>query len=106
MAKLSIAELQRRLPIGTEITAEFIGKVNTRMAPDMKISKRKVVNNTKRLLESEFLDGPKKGQSIFLDWKGVTADERDGSIYLSQSFSPDTSEEFLKITLSEVALPA
>jgi hypothetical protein len=42
-------------------------------------------------------------ESIYLKWKNVTADERDGSIFLSMT-ETEHPEEFLKITLTPAAL--
>jgi hypothetical protein len=96
--KIAIAEVKRRLAVGTEYTGEFVG-VNARMcAPGMQVTRRRVVNNKTQLV-SELLDGPKAGQLIYLNWKNVVADERDGSIFLTMTETPKP-EEFLKITLT------
>lgn len=95
--KISIAEIRRRLKPGTPYIAEFIGAVNTRLCdPGMERTKRIVVTNTTTEMKSRFLDGPKEGQDIYLRWVGVSADSRDGYIYLSQS-DGKTAGEFLRI---------
>jgi hypothetical protein len=95
--KLSIAEVKRRLAPGVEFTGEFVGTNAARCKPGMQVTRRKVVSNKSQLV-SQFIDGPKAGETIYLNWTGVTADERDGSIYLTMTeVSPP--EEFLKITL-------
>jgi hypothetical protein len=106
--KLSIAQVKCRLTVGTEYTGEFIGPLNTRVVSNVgpvlltrpeaeRITRRKVVKQTKDMA-SEFLTGPKQGQTIYLNWAGVTAREENGSIILTQNFN-DKSEDFLKITL-------
>jgi hypothetical protein len=97
MAKLSIAALKRRLTEGVEYTGEFIGKNATICRPGLQVTRRVVVSNKSDLV-SRFIDGPKAGGTIYLPWNGKTADERDGSIYVSNSHV-NPPEEFLKITL-------
>lgn len=96
MAKISIAEVKRRLAVGVTFTGEFVGTNAVRAAPGMKILRRRVISN-KSVMTCELLEGPKMGQAIDLNWKNVTADERDGSIYLTMN-DIDPPEEFLKIT--------
>ena len=104
--KLSIAEVKRRLPVGTEYTGEFIGTMNVRVIGNLgvtnlhkseqeRITRRRIVKQTSEMV-SEFLDGPKAGQQIYLTWKGVSAQEdTDGSIVLMM----DNVEPFLRIRL-------
>jgi len=96
--KLSIAEVKRRLSVGVEFTGEFVGTNAGRCQPGMQTTRRRVVKNTSTLV-SVLLDGPKKDELIYLDWKNVTADERDGSVFLTMA-DVNPPEEFLKITTS------
>ena len=98
--KLSIVELKRRLPVGAEFTATFIGPLNTRvigngMVTDLPhpcmVTKRRVYKQGEEM-SSMFLDGPKAGKFIFLDWKGIKAREDGGAIILT-----DAGEDFLRI---------
>lgn len=99
--KIAIAEVKRRLAEGIEYTGEFIG-INAKMCkPGMQVTRR-VVRKNKTQMVSVFLDGPKVGEPIYLNWKNVTADERDGSIFLSMT-ETEQPEEFLKITLTPAA---
>jgi hypothetical protein len=96
--KIAIAEVKLRLAEGVEYTGEFVG-VNARMCkPGMQVTRRVIVKNKSEMV-SRFIDGPKAGEVIYLNWKNVTADERDGSIFLSMTETA-TPEEFLKITLT------
>ena len=97
MAKISIAEVKRRLTVGVEFTGEFVGRNANRCQPGMQRTRRRVRKNKTELV-SELLDGPKTGELIYLDWKNVVADERDGSIFLTM-MEVEPPEEFLKITL-------
>ena len=100
--KIAIAEVKRRLAEGVEYTGEFIG-INSKLCkPGMQVTRRVVLKNKTQMV-SVFLDGPKKDESIYLHWKNVTADERDGSIFLSMT-ETERPEEFLKITLTPAAL--
>ena len=103
--KISIAEVKRRLKIGTEFTAEFIGQNAIHCKTGMQITKRRVLKNNSQL-ESILLDGPNKGKTIHLNWTNVTAQEKDGSIILSMNEKQGSEcvpqqplDEFLKITL-------
>lgn len=91
--KISITEVKRRLVAGTNFVGEFVGDNVRLCSPGMEKTRRCVKKNTTEMV-SEFLDGPKVGQSIFCKWAGVTADERDGSIFLTAN-----GQEFLKITI-------
>lgn len=100
--KIAIAEVKRRLVEGIEYKGEFIG-INAKMCkPGMQVTRRVVLKNKTEMV-SMFLDGPKKDESIYLKWKNVTAEERDGSIFLSMT-ETERPEEFLKITLTPPAL--
>jgi hypothetical protein len=100
--KIAIAEVKRRLVEGVEYTGEFIG-INAKMCkPGMQVTRR-VVRKNKTEMVSVFLDGPKKDESIYLNWKNVTAEERDGSIFLSMT-ETERPDEFLRITLTPPAL--
>jgi len=103
--KITIAEVKRRLKIGTEFTGEFVGSNAKVCKPGMQITQRRVTKNNKEL-ESLLLDGPNSGQKIYLNWTNVVADERDGSIFLALNEEqalecvPQRNPEFLKITLT------
>lgn len=84
--KISIAEVKRCLPVGKEVSFEYVGFPKNGVK-----SKRKVIKNSSYQLITTILDGPKTGESVYLDWNGVTADERDGDVYLKDT------EEFVKI---------
>ena len=100
--KIAIAEVKRRLVEGVEYTGEFIG-VNANMCkPGMQVTRRVVLKNMTEMV-SMFHDGPKKDESIYLNWKNVTAEVRDGSIFLSMT-ETEQPEEFLKISLTSAAL--
>jgi hypothetical protein len=91
--KISIADVKKRLGVGVEFVGEFVGDNAKFCRPGMEKTRRRVVTNNTQLV-SEFLDGPKVGQVIYCKWAGVTADERDGGIFLTSD-----GEEFLKITI-------
>lgn len=96
--KITIAQLKRRLPVGTKYTAEFIG-VNRRFCkPGMEVTRRIVSKQTSEMV-SILLDGPLHGRNIYMKWAGTTADEREGSIYVSGMDEFGTPDEFLKITI-------
>lgn len=103
--KISIAEVKRRLQPGVEYIGEFVGTNRLRCAPGMAVTRRQVVKCTPSL-QSVFLDGPKEGHLIYGDWNHVTADERDGSIYLTMDLTQGRREEYLKITLLPREAPA
>jgi hypothetical protein len=102
--KIAIAEVKRRLPVGTEFTAEFLREPlvvrgncgDTVMAPVQMITRRRVVKQTSQMV-SVYLDGPKAGKEIYCDWAGVSArEDTDGSIILTNTkVSP--AEDFLRI---------
>lgn len=95
--KISIAEVKRRLDECVKYTGEFIGTNAKRCPPDMQVTNRIVLKNKSQLV-SMFLDGPKQGEVIYLNWKYVRAEERNGSIFLSMT-ETEPEEEFLKITI-------
>lgn len=105
MKKLSIAEVKRKLPVGTEYTAEFIGKINTRNV-SQRILRRRVLKHGNEMV-SLLLDGPHQGEEIALSWKDTTAEEDDlGIIFLTRI----NAETYLKIWLptspaTEINLP-
>lgn len=100
--KITIAEAMRRLPVGTEFTGEFLNPLPT-MDPARLVTRRKVKRQTPARMVSTFLDGPRAGNEIELNWRGVTADERDGAIYLTMN---ETGREFLRITFDRAPTPA
>lgn len=99
--KLSIAEVKRRLAVGTEFTAEYLGGPlvvrgncgdTTFQVPPP--SKRRVIKQTSQMV-SIHLEGPKAGQSVYCDWAGVAArEDTDGSIVLTMK-SPE--KDFVRI---------
>jgi hypothetical protein len=95
--KISIAAVKRKLKEGVEYTGEFTGTNSSRCVPNLSKTRRRIIAN-KSVMVSVFLDGPKVGEKIYLDWKDVTADERDGSIFLTMT-SVSPPEEFMKITI-------
>lgn len=92
---MTIAELKRRLAPGVEFTVEFIGVNRRYCRPGSELTRRRVETNKSQLV-SRFLDGPRAGELIYLPWAGITAVEREGSVYLS---GPDTGGEFLRIQI-------
>lgn len=95
---VSVAEVRRRLPVGTEFTGEFIGINAKNCRPGMQVTRRRVVKNSSHELESVMLNGPQKDGLIHLNWKHVAAGERDGNIILTMT-ETKPPEKFLKITL-------
>jgi len=91
--KLSKAEVRRRLSPGTQFTGEFIGQNAKFCAPGMEVCRREVQTNSTHQLISKLLDGPKVGESIYLQWSNVVAREENSAIILS-----DEGDDFLKIT--------
>ena len=79
--RLPITELRRMLPTGTNYYASSHGfMVSNKTA----MFGRSVINNTGRRMASLITSGPKKGMTIWLTWKGVTAEKNiDGSISLA-----------------------
>jgi len=94
--KISVAEVRRRLPEGKECVIEFVGTNAQHCNPETKCTRRQIRKQTASQMASAFLEGPKKGSLIWLQWKGITADERDGAIFLTDGFH---KEEFLKIVV-------
>jgi hypothetical protein len=76
---MTITEVRRRLPVGTEFTGEFLNPLR----PDNPhiIARRKIVKQTASQMVSVFLEGAKLGEKIYLDWKGTKAREEDGKIF-------------------------
>lgn len=99
MTKLSIAEVKRRLAPGVEFVGEFVGVNAHRCPPGLQKTRRRVVKNASQLV-SEFLDGPKVGELIYLRWVHTSAEERDGAIFLTMT-EVRPPEKFLKITLGD-----
>jgi hypothetical protein len=90
--KITIAEVKRRLPVGTEYIGTYVGKF-AYLTKGYTTCKRKVVRNT-NTLESVFLDGSRAEERVFLPWRSVTATENHDGITLS-----DDNGEFLRIKL-------
>jgi hypothetical protein len=112
--KMSVAELKRLLPVGTEYTAEFIGELNMRVLSNLgpttlvkpeneRIARRRVVKQNSQMV-SLILDGPKQGVETHLHWSGITArkDTDGGIIVTNKEYNPP--KDFLKIRL-ETACP-
>lgn len=97
--KLSIAALKRMLPVGMHFTAEFYGIVNRAVALKSGLITRRCVTKQTSDMVSVYLDGPRTGLSIWLNWRGVSAkQEEDGSITLFQKVTDHQTEPFLKIS--------
>lgn len=102
--KLSIAEVKRRLSVGTEFTAEFLrgplvvrGNTGDTVMPVPAPSRRRVTKQTSQMV-SVYLDGPKVGKSIYCDWAGVTArEDTDGSIVLTNN-KVTPAEDFVRFS--------
>ena len=79
--RFPITELRRMLPQGTSYYASSHGF----MVTDKKaIFGRSVIMNTNRRMASLITSGPKKGMTIWLTWKGVSAEKNiDGSVSLT-----------------------
>ena len=96
---MTIAEVRRRLPVGTEFTAEFINPVGrAKFGEGQHTSRRRVTKQSAREMVSLFLDGPKEGKEIFLGWKNTKAREEDGSIIFTMT-DTGSPQDFLKITI-------
>jgi len=97
--KISIAEVKRRLAAGVLCVVEFVGRVNGKHGlSGQRITRRRIVSNGSEMV-SLVLDGPNMGQIGHLKWRGVTADEREGIIYLTMT-TVSPPDEFLKITIA------
>lgn len=96
--KISISEVKRRLHPGVKFIGEFIGINRSICKSGLEITNREVVKNTSSQMISKYVNGPRVGSFIYLTWNGLTAEEKEGSIYLTMTDN-DKPEEFLKITL-------
>ena len=76
---MTIAELRRRLPVGTHFAAEFL---------DHAASERVVVKNSTHQLVSRFLSGNRAGELIYLEWRGVKASQGADGITLADENGP------------------
>jgi len=104
---LSIAEVKRRLCVGTEYTGEFVGNMNTHVIgngtitnlvkPESeRITRRRVVKQGSKMV-SLILSGPKMDQEIDLSWPlTVAREDTDGNIVLT-SIAVVPFKDFLKI---------
>lgn len=97
MAKISITALRKRLPVGAELTGEFIGVNRQHCRAGNECTSRIIVTNSSHQLVQRLLTGPIAGTLTYLQWSGLTAYERDGSIFIAD----DVTEEFLKLTIKE-----
>ena len=68
---LSIAALRRQLPVGATYSATWIGP----KLPNPRTTRRRVVSQSTRIMQSVVLYGPESGRTIRLEWKGVKASE-------------------------------
>ena len=93
--KLSIAEVKRQLPVGTEFTAEYCGPC-VRFATEL-VTRRRVVKQT-GTMTTRILTGSKAGHLVYCEWHGVVAREECGSIVLTNT-QVQPAEDFLRITL-------
>jgi len=92
ITRITIAELRRRLPEGSEYDGEFLLTKFIRGGESDR-QRRVVKKNTTSHMVSTFLTGPKIGKNIYLDWRGCTAVESCGVIMIRSGES-----DFLKIT--------
>lgn len=98
---MKIAEVKRRLSPNVEFTVEFIGSNSNRCVPNMRKTRRRIVSNKSQMV-SVILEGSEAGEQAYLTWKNVSAEERDGSIFLTKT-DAEPPEEFLKITIEAPA---
>jgi hypothetical protein len=108
MNKLTIAELRRLLPVGTEYTATYLGAdqvIHGNLGPsifevDHKPYRRRVIANTSKMMRSLVID---TGSEPRCEWNQTLARwEDDGSIILSFPGSErGTYEDFMKIELTK-----
>lgn len=91
--KISISALRRRLTPGKQFTATYIGP-NCNAALHNVESTRLVVSQTANQMVSKTLDGVRPGAEVYCTWNGVTAEEHDGYIWLTQG---GDDEPFLKL---------
>jgi len=94
--KIAVAALRRLLSEGVE----FFGTLPNAPDPAMRTCRRRVVSNSSHQLVSELLEGPKAGNNIYLDWKGVSVVISDGRYALRQKYR-DKIETFLVVELVE-----
>lgn len=97
--KVSIAGLQTMLRPGTKVVGEYLGPTAARVQatkPGHMKTTREVLKNNSYQMVSKVLDGPRAGESTYLTWKGVKAELRDGSVYLTNE-----GAEFLKLTIEQ-----
>lgn len=97
---MTLTELRRRLPVGTEFLGEFIGANRriflSRFPAATPSFHRRVEIQNKKTMTCIVLDGPYKGEAIDLNWKHtVAAYDSAGAIILVD----ETGDAFLKITL-------
>ena len=76
---MTIAELRRRLPVGTHFAVEFLGRER---------AERVVVKNTTHQLVSRFLSGKRAGELIYLEWRGIKASQGADGITLADESGP------------------
>jgi len=76
---LSIAALRRKLPVGSTYSGTWIGPP----CGTPQTTRRRVVSQSARLMQSIILDGPESGRTMRLEWKGVSASESIDGVTLS-----------------------
>lgn len=102
---IRLSEVRELLAVGTEFTAEMIGRINTaaQQAAGRPLTTRRVVERqnsremASRILEqSELWPDP----VIWNAWAGVVARrEPDGAIVLCHTLAPDGHEDYVRIRL-------
>ncbi|NJL70188.1 MAG: hypothetical protein HC888_00640 [Candidatus Competibacteraceae bacterium] len=77
--------LRKILSPGVKYYAQILKALDPKMREPMM---RVVTKQQPAQMESELLEGPKKGQLIYLDWKWKTAHREDGKIIISDRLGP------------------
>ncbi len=94
--KLTIAELRRQMPVGTQFKAAFLPRKNSVTPADTNEYFRIVVKQTPTKMVSKYLEGPREGQEVTCTWRYVVAREENGKIILTHT-DQGRSDDFLAI---------
>lgn len=97
----TVTALRRALKPGVEFRAEFIGTYNLRHC-DLGFVKtqRRVMKQSPKEMCSIVLDGTKRGEDVYLDWRKVTVEaENDKTFILTKELADGSTDTFLRITL-------
>lgn len=95
--KLSIAEVKRRLPVGTEYVGEYVGGNARNVKLGGRIARRRVTKQTSYEMTSEVLTGPNSGSIPHLTWQGQKAREDDGAIIILDH----QGDQYFRITIGK-----